>query len=259
MALIKAGIGKYLSKKSRLLNQQETWRYAVSVLAAAANNGLPWILDEIAKLPDDVTGAIQICQGHIDEGKIIEVISNYPEETLDILELASKYSETKIFKNNPISSVLNKILNNYEGDLFKHPDWKVRALLADKARWEKDRTLLTKLHMGMKNDPNEEVRVRMRNAFSEIVSIFPEQDKIKIIQELIIELKELPDEEIRYSASAITLILAAIESNDTRISIVNQLREVSLTHENPYTRKSALKLCAKSVKLFEYNHTKNFF
>ena len=223
----------------RMDDDREFWRNGVSIIANAINNGHGWVKNWILQLPGPVQAAIKIKNGLVNENELLGFIKQYPQKTIDFLEVASYVSRGEILRNVQIRGIVKKLIDDKTKEM--NLNWRKRALKADYiALFGKDD--VRDIIESMQNDREDIVRHRMGRAFVSQVKNMDQEQRISIINDLLEDLLRLPPKRTLFMISPAALLIESVNSYAVKINFVDRIISICLTSRDPSRKKLALKL-----------------
>ena len=250
------------------LQNPKAMRYACIILGRAVRDTNGWMSHQIMPL----VSSGQISKPHqvlIDmerlEGveRLVSIrtylhqsfADNAPNHRIDILERAVKLTRQSILFDPTVKRIFYELLDRDGGYPFQHVYWPMRALAADRAAFDKNTDLMEILLEGLLSDPEPEVRTRIRKAYATLAVQTDSPARISTTLEMLLAKFNLLDEDaLRYFSGVIPDIIFMLPVQAPIITrsveqLIGGLLILAREHQRPYTRKAAVKICAKLLPL----------
>ncbi|MCL4360524.1 adenylyltransferase/cytidyltransferase family protein [Patescibacteria group bacterium] len=186
--------------------------------------------------------AILLRAGKSDIYRIVNFLDSHGEQKVDLLELAGKSLDTTQLSGPAFIQMVRSVIP--ERNALGHADWRIRALAADFVRIGELDVDIETIYERIKTDPEEEVRVRARNALVAKLSSLSGLELDTWATRLLNDYNELSEQELRYVAGVLPRIVSFL-SSDRKRDTVTSLMQTGRLHHVPYNRKTAIKSLAK--------------
>ena len=197
-----------------------------------------------ANLPKVIQQALMIRNGTASTSSIVTFLEENSQWSIDILQLAGKHLGKEVWLSDEIVNLTKDIVEMMKHDPNIFSNWKARTLLAVLYEYNHLDRKVKELYRQALEDPDEDVRIKMRDVFVDKVKVFDDRGINAWIDYILNDFNKLSEDKLRYIAHA--LVDISNYSSPEKIREVRQrLKGIARNHLIEYTRKTALKTLAK--------------
>ena len=247
------------------IQQEVHRRYAATILGHATCEGMPRAEtvrgrlstvegDRFVALLINIARRASVVGVEADLVRWIEEVGNgagASKQLVEVLERTSQATTRDVFDVEPVREAMEGLLDRHGGYPLGHTSWRVQALAADRACRDGRGDLVPELVAGMEaRDGSSEAKSRMRKAVIDLATRRKVFGPVEgLVEQQLGQLRELEDEQLRYSAGAISGILGRYHGEELGTWLEVLIHD-SQNLPRTYPRKTALKLVAKLFASF---------